>query len=90
MTQDAAKPKKPKLTKEEKIAILAEKQKQIKAKIAKLQAVDKKKERAADARKKIIVGGFVLALAEKDPEAKKLIEKCVSSLKRDADKELFR
>lgn len=85
-TKDA----KPKLTKEQKIAKLAEKQKQIKAQIAKLQQADKAKERKADARKKILIGGYVLSQIEKDIAVKAVYEKCIASLKRDDDKELFK
>lgn len=90
MTQEPQKAVKPKLTKEEKIHALKEKEKQIKAKIAKLKAGDKAKDRKADTRKKILVGGFVLSLMEKDATAKALVEKCIASLKKDADKELFK
>lgn len=90
MTQEPQKAVKAKLTKEEKIALLTEKQKQLKAKIAKLKAGDKAKERKADARKKILVGAFVLSIMEKDATAKALVEKCIASLKKDADKELFK
>lgn len=57
--------KKP-LTKEEKIQSLKDKEKQIKARIAKLQAGDKAKERKQDARRKIILGGILLNLIKSD------------------------
>lgn len=84
------KTKKQKLTKEEKIKQLKDKEKQIKARIAKLQAVDKVKARKADARKKILLGGFVLSLIEKDQAAKQLYDKFIVSVERNSDKDLFK
>lgn len=78
------------LTKEEKIAKLAEKKAQIIAQINKLQAADKAKERKLDARRKILVGGFVLAQIEKDPIAKELVQKLIATLKREDDIALFK
>jgi hypothetical protein len=78
------------MKKAEMILALREKEKQIKARIAKLEAIDRAKERKADTRRKILLGGFLMALAIKgDENAKRIIAGCVASLKRDSDKALF-
>jgi hypothetical protein len=79
--------KKP-MTKEEKIQALKDKEKQIKARIAKLQAGDKAKERKQDARRKIILGGVLLNLIKND-EALKAKAKAELDKIAAKDKELF-
>lgn len=78
------------MKKAEMIQTLKEKEKQIKARITKLQAADKAKERKADTRRKILLGSFLMALAMKgDENAKRIIAGCISSLKHNSDKALF-
>ena len=79
--------KKP-VTKEEKIQALKDKQKQIKARIDKLEAADKAKERKQDARRKIILGGIALNLIKGD-EALKAKFKAEIVKVADKDKTLF-
>lgn len=76
-------------TKTEKIAALEEKQKKLKAQIAKLQATDKAKERKADTRRKAMLGGFMLSVIGKNESANTLFEQFLSTLKRNDDKALF-
>ena len=65
---------------------LEEKKAKIEAKINRL----KEKERKLDARKKILAGGWLLALARTDESAKELLEKrFIPSLKNRRDLELF-
>lgn len=64
---------------------LKERKKQIEATIKKIENVENTKKRKADARKKIIVGGTVLALAETDSKVRKwldeMLDKAVKNLK---------
>ena len=76
-------------TKAEKIAALEEKQKKLKAQIAKLQATDKAKERKADTRRKAMFGGFMLNLIGKNESVDTLFTQFLGTLKRDDDKALF-
>lgn len=85
--EKASSGKKP-LTKEEKIQALKDKEKQIKARIAKLQAADKAKERKVDARKKIILGGILLNLMKADESIKAKVKAEIDK-RADKDKELF-
>jgi len=81
-----------KMTKEEKIAKLVEKKKQIEAKVKQLQARDTDKERKTDTRRKAIIGGWVISMLEKDSELKAKIEgglKATLVGKKEKDKELF-
>lgn len=68
---------------------LTKKKKQIEAQIAKLKTQEKKKERKEDTRRKIILGGFLMAQIEKDEEAKRIFKACVNSLTKEHDKKLF-
>ena len=71
------------------IESLTLKKKQIEAQIAKIKAQEKQKERKDDTRRKIILGGFLMTLIEKDAEAKRIYQACIKSLNREQDKKLF-
>lgn len=76
------------MTREKKIQALKDKEKQIKARIAKLQAGDKAKERKQDARRKIILGGVLLNLIKSDESLKKKAKAELDKIA-DKDKTLF-
>lgn len=80
---------------DEKIKVLEEKLRQEKAKKQKIEArkkhLESKAQRAADTRKKILIGAFMLERMEKNEETKtKLIGQLDQYLTRADDRELFR
>lgn len=77
------------LTKEERIEAIKAKRKQLDARIAKLEARDKEKERKNDTRKKIIIGG-VFSNFMKSDEAMKAKFKAELSKLAERDKDLFK
>jgi hypothetical protein len=87
MTNDT-KPAKPKATNTDRLGALKQKQAQLKAQIAALEAKEKEAERKKDTRRKIIVGGAVLAHAALHPafaaELKMVLKQAVI---RDSDRE---
>jgi hypothetical protein len=87
MTTDT-KPTKPKATNADRLGTLKQKQAQLKAQIAALEAKEKAAERKKDTRRKIIVGGAVLAHAALHPafaaELKMALKQAVI---RDSDRE---
>ena len=86
MTTDSTPTTKP--TKTDKLAALKQKEQQLKAKIAALEARQKTADRKKDARRKIVVGGAVLAHAALHPafadELKAILKVAVT---RDSDRE---
>jgi len=80
-------------TKLERLAALERKQAQIKARIQALKARDSMQERKDDTRRKVLVGGFVMArLREKGIHARELTfegVRFVDGLKADRDRRLF-
>jgi len=80
-------------TKLERLAALERKQAQIKARIQALKARDSMQERKDDTRRKVLVGGFVMAqLREKGIHVRELTFEGVrfaDALKADRDRELF-
>lgn len=79
---------------DEKIKMLEEKLRQEKAKKQKIEArkkhLESKAQRAADTRKKILIGAFMLERMEKNEETKtKLIGQLDQYLTRAGDRELF-
>ena len=79
---------------DEKIKVLEEKLRQEKAKKQKIEArkkhLESKAKRAADTRKKILIGAFMLERMEKNDETKaKLIGQLDQYLTRTDDRELF-
>jgi hypothetical protein len=90
MTTDT-KPAKPKATNTDRLEALKKKQEQIRAQIAALEAKEKAEERKKDTRRKIIVGGAVLAHAALHPafaaELKMVLKQAVI---RDSDRETIR
>lgn len=78
-------------TKAGKLEALRKKQGQLKAKIAELEAREKAAERKKDARRKIIVGGAVLAHAALDPafaaELRRVLKMAVT---RESDRETIK
>ncbi len=78
----------PRLTKAERLEALRKRQDQLKAQITLLEAENKTAERKRDARRKIIVGGAVLAHAELHPAfAAELRTALKAAVTRDKDKE---
>lgn len=79
---------KPRATKAERLEALKKKQDQLKAKIAAIEAREKIAERKKDARRKIIVGGAVLAHAALDPAfAAELRRVLKAAVTRESDRE---
>lgn len=75
----------------DKLEQLLKKQAQLKAQIQKEKNKEKEKERKEDTRRKIIVGGTIIALAKKDREYKSwLLNQLNESLTRESDRELFK
>ena len=71
----------------EKLAELEKQAEELRAKMQALKAREKEAERKADARRKIIVGGFVIAEAMSKPEAAaKLLRLIDAKVTRDPDK----
>jgi hypothetical protein len=72
----------------ERIAELAERKKQIEAKLAGLAARERQEERKRDTRRKVVVGAAVLAHAERDAEfSAKLRAVLAMAVLRPADRE---
>jgi hypothetical protein len=77
-------------TKDERLADLLKKEEQIKAQIAALKARESEAERKRDARRKILIGGSVLAKVKRGEwHQKQLHDLLDSELKADRDRELF-
>jgi len=86
-----AKAARPRLTKAERLEALKKRQDQLKAQIALLETENKTAERKRDARRKIIVGGAVLAHAELHPAfAAELRAALQAAVTRDKDKAVIR
>lgn len=69
---------------------LKEKKRQLEARIRKIEAVETQKKRKEDTRRKIIIGGLVLAEAEADPKLKKWLDNAIERrVINDRDRELF-
>ena len=69
---------------------LLKQQEQLKARIQKERAKQKKSDRKADTRRKILVGSLALSHMEKDSEFKSFIERILDEkLTRDMDRKLF-
>lgn len=91
MTDNKTETTKAKPSKADRLEALKQKQEQLKAKIAALEAKEKAADRKKDARRKIIIGGAVLAHAALDPafavELKAILKKAVT---RERDLETIR
>lgn len=93
MTDDTGTPKtkKPRVTQADRLEALRQKEAQLKAKIAAIEARQKTADRKTDTRRKIIVGAAVLAHAELDPawavELKAVLQKAVT---RERDRETIK
>lgn len=59
---------------------LKEKKRQLDARIKKIESLEKTKKRKEDTRRKIIIGGALLALAARDPKSRKNIYQCLDDL----------
>lgn len=70
-------------------AALLKRKAQIEARIQALEARGREKARKADTRRKIILGGYVLAAARTDKDARRLIADLIASLEKPADRALF-
>jgi hypothetical protein len=78
-----------KKTLDEKIAEAQEKEEKWREKKIKLQTKKTKTERKADTRRKILLGGFLIALlGKKDKRAEEILQECYVSLK-ESDQNLF-
>ncbi len=74
---------------EAKKAALLKRKAQIEARLQALEARTRQKARKADTRRKIILGGYVLAAARTDESARRLIADLIASLEKPADRALF-
>lgn len=68
---------------------LKEKQKQLSAKILKLESLEKSKERKRDTRRKILIGSYFLDKAHQENKLSALYHEVEHYLSRDSDRELF-
>ena len=83
--------KKPKLTDAERLAALKQKKAALESQIAKLTAKEKAEERKLDARRKIIVGGAVMAHAKIDAAFGHALRQVLkAAVTREADRDIIR
>ena len=68
---------------------LKTKRDQLNARIQKLQASEKMRERKRDTRRKILVGAYFLKKATKEKSLNRLYEIMLNDLKRETDRKLF-
>ncbi|PKL95009.1 MAG: mobilization protein C [Gammaproteobacteria bacterium HGW-Gammaproteobacteria-8] len=77
-------------TKADRLAALREKERQLKAQIAQIEAREKATERKLDTRRKILIGGAVLAKVKRGAWPEKQLRELVDSeLTKDRDRLLF-
>ena len=76
-------------TEQEQLADLQEKMRQLQAKAEAIQARQKERQRKADTRRKVILGGVLLDRAEHEPRVAQFVAKLVNELTRPQDKKAF-
>lgn len=73
----------------ERLAELQEKMRQLQARADAIQARQRQRDRKADTRRKVILGGVLLDRAERDPRMAQFVAKLVSELTRVQDRKAF-
>lgn len=68
---------------------LKKKEAQLKAKIQKLESLEKSRERKQDTRRKILIGSYFIHQAKQEGRLDELYQQLHQYIKRDNDKELF-
>jgi oligoendopeptidase F len=75
--------------KQSKLEVLKKKQEQLKARIQKVESLEKSRERKRDTRRKILVGSYFIDKANEEGSLGSLYQQMESYLKRNSDRELF-
>lgn len=73
----------------ERLEKMKQQREQLNARIQKMEAAQKSKEKKKDTRRKILIGAYTLDQARKDGSEKQLYEKVKQYLTRETDKQLF-
>lgn len=73
----------------EKLAELEKQAEAIKARMQAIKAREKNAERKADTRRKVILGGLLLAKAEQDDRFARVVEQLLKAVERPADRAAF-
>lgn len=73
----------------EKLAELEKQAEALKARMQAIKAREKEAERKADTRRKVILGGLLLAKAEQDDRFARVVEQLLKAVERPADRSAF-